>query len=280
MKTKQIKNFHNIFLLGLAVSIGLSCEEVIELDLDKVEPRMVVEANLSNQPGPYMIHLAETTDFYDENNFNARTGAEVIVYDELGNRDTLWEVNPGYYQTSTIQGMPGIQYTVEINHQGTSYTASSRIPDQVNPLDSLIVSYEEESIFRDEGYYAAVTTQDPGGVDNYYRLKIFVNDEVYIFNQDDEDGDEFQDDNLYLANDKYTDGQYIDFELAPKLNLGDKVKVELYHINKASYDYYRTLLDAIGTGGLAPANPISNFGEQALGNFNAYVVYSDSTVVR
>ena len=74
------------------------------------------------------------------------------------------------------------------------------------------------------------------------------------------------------------EGNPIDFDLSPSLKIGDKVKVELYHINKSSYDYYRTLLEAIGTGDLAPANPISNFGEQALGNFNTYIVFSDSTV--
>jgi len=250
------------------------------LDLDRVEPRMVVEANLSNQPGPYTVVLSETGDFYDDNTFKPRVDADVIIYDELGNRDTLWEIAPGNYRTNTIQGMRGINYTLEIHYEGKMYTASSRIPDQFNPIDSLIIAYEEESIFRGAGYYASVTTQDPEGVDNYYRLKIFVNDKVFIFNEDDEDADEYEDDNLYLANDKYTDGRYIDFDLSPTLKIGDKVKVELYHINKNSYDYYRTLIDAIGTSGLAPANPISNFGEDALGNFNTYVVFTDSTVVQ
>ncbi len=277
---RMMKTLQNIILLSIAAGIAFSCEEVIELDLDRVVPRMVVEANISNQPGPYTVRLSETTDFYDENNFNPRVGAEVTIYDELGNRDTLWETTPGYYQTNTIRGMAGLEYTLDINHGGTSYTASSRMPAHFNPIDSLIVAFEEESIFRDEGYYAKVTTQDPKGVENYYRLKIFVNDKIFIFNQDDEDADEYVDDNLYLATDKYTDGRYIEFDLSPPLKIGDKVKVELYHINQSTYDYYRTLLNAAGTGGLAPANPISNFGEQALGNFNAYVVFSDSTVVQ
>lgn len=273
-----MKTFQYIILLCITTGIVFSCEEVIELDLDTVKPRMVVEANVSNQPGPYSVLLSETADFYDDNKFNPRVGAEVIIYDEQGNRDTLWETSPGHYQTSTIQGKPGMKYTIDINYEGKSYTASGWIPDQFNPLDSLNITFEEESIFRDEGYYVSAATQDPKGVDNYYRLKIFVNDEVYIFNQGDED--EYVDNNLYLTSDKYTDGQYIGFDLAPTLKLGDKVKVELYHINKNSYDYYRTLIDAIGTGGLAPANPLSNFGTQALGNFNTYVVFSDSTVVQ
>lgn len=280
MEISQMKTFQNIILLCIAIGIIFSCEDVIELDLDRVEPRMVVEANISNQPGPYAVFLSETRDFYDDNNFKPRAGADIIIYDEVGNRDILRETTPGTYQTNTIRGIPGVKYTLDINYDGKKYTAFSTMPVHFNPIDSLIVAYEEESIFRDEGYYATVTTQDPKGVDNYYRLKIFVNDKVYVFNEGDEDADEYEDDNLYLFNDKYTDGQYLDFDLSPTLKIGDKVKVELYHINKSSYDYYRTLLDAIGTGGLAPANPISNFGEEALGNFNTYVVFSDSTVVK
>lgn len=274
---KTLEKIIFLFVAGFLIS---SCEDVIELDLDQVAPKLVVEANISDQPVPYSIELSETANFYDDNDFNPKVGAEVIIYDEIGNRETLRETTPGIYQTNTIQGVRGIKYTLEIMSEGKTYKASNRIPDQVNPIDSLIVKFEEESIFRDAGYYVTATTQDPAGVDNYYRLKIFVNGAVYIFNQDDEDEDNYEDNNLYLSSDKFTDGQYIEFGLSPKLKLGDKVKVELYHISKTSYDYYRTLLDAIGTGGLAPANPISNFGEQALGNFNTYVVFSDSTVVK
>lgn len=272
---KTLKNIVFLFAAGCIIS---SCEDVIELDLDQVAPKLVVEANMSDQPGPYFIELSETANFYDDNNFNPKAGAEVIIYDEIGNRETLRETTPGIYQTSTTQGVRGVKYTLEIMSEGKTYTATNRIPDQGNPIDSLVVKYEEESIFRDEGYYVTVTTQDPAGVDNYYRLKIFVNGLAYIFNQDSEDS--YEDNNIYLSSDKFTDGQYLEFGLSPMLKPGDKVKVELYHISKATYDYYRTLLDAIGTGGLAPANPISNFGEQALGNFNTYVVFSDSTEVK
>lgn len=267
----NMKNIKHFFLLIPAAILFSSCEDVIELDLEQVEPRLVVEANLSDLQEPFLVYLTETGDFYGDNTFLPRTAATVILSDETGNREILVEVNPGVYETSTVQGIKGVTYTLEIQSEGVTYFATSRIPDQINSLDSLATSFEEESIFQEEGYFVTAYLQDVPNVANYYRYKVFVNNKVYVFNQDNDD-DEVEDDNLYLDQDKFSDGQYLDVSFPQKLNIGDSVKVELYHINKGSFDYYRTLTDAIGTAGVAPSNPISNFGMQALGNFNAYAV--------
>jgi hypothetical protein len=269
-----MKNLKNIFLLFTIVIAFSSCEDVIELELENVPPQLVVEANISDQAGPYTVTLTETGDFYNPNDFPPRTGAIVIISDDLGNRETLTEVSPGTYQTASIQGTKGVNYTLEITSEGKTIMASSRIPNQINSIDSIATSFEEESIFQEEGYYVTAYIQDVPNVRNYYRYKIFVNGNVFVFNQDNEDEDEFEDDNLYLETDKFDDGQYLDDDFPQILKIGDSVTVELYQINKATFDYYRTLEDAIGTAGVAPSNPISNFGREALGNFNAYAFES------
>ncbi|MBL4710186.1 MAG: DUF4249 domain-containing protein [Flavobacteriales bacterium] len=274
-----MKNLKNILLLLTAATFLSSCEDVIELELENVAPRLVIEANISDQNGPYTVTLSETGDFYEDNTFPPRIGATVTIFDELGNREFLTEVSPGIYQTATLQGVKGITYTLEINSEGKNYMASSRIPNQINPIDTITTSFLEESIFQEEGYFATVSLQDVPNVKNYYRYKIFVNGKVYIFNQDVEGEDEIEDDNLYLDGDRFSDGQYLEVSFPVKLNIGDSIKVELHHINKESFDYYRTLIDAIGESGVAaPSNPISNFGKQALGNFNAYSF--DSKTIR
>tara|TARA_R110002049_G_scaffold273751_8_gene451601 strand:- start:1778 stop:2500 length:723 start_codon:yes stop_codon:yes gene_type:complete len=236
----------------------------------------VIEANISDQAGPYTVTLSETGDFYLSNDFPAVHAEVVILSDENGNRDTLKEVKPGSYQTTFIQGVRGVIYTLEVKYKGTSYMASSRIPDQIISIDSLYTEFLEESILQDEGYYASIYAQDLPNVENYYRYKVFVNGEVYIFDEDTDEEEE--DDNLYLDQDKFFDGQYYNITFPQNLKLGDSVSVELYNINKASYDYYKTLIEAIGASGVAaPSNPISNFNNNALGNFNAYV-FSRKTV--
>lgn len=265
MKTLKIFLSSGFFIILFA-----SCQDIIELELENVSPRLVIEANISDQTGPYTITLTETGDFYQSNDFPEASGAVIILSDEIGSRDTLEEVSPGIYQTTFIQGIRGVNYTLEVNYEGATYMASSRIPDQVNPIDSMSTEYLEESIIQEEGYYATIYVQDEPNVANYFRYKVYVNGEVYIFV--DENEDEEEDDNLYVERDKFFDGRYFNTSFPHKLKIGDSITVEIYHINQASYDYYRTLTEAIGASGVAaPANPISNFNNNALGNFNAYV---------
>lgn len=248
-----------------------SCQDVIELELENITPRLVIEANISDQAGPYTVTLSETGDFYKSNALPAVSGALVILSDEKGSRDTLVELNPGSYQTTFIQGVRGVNYTLEVNYEGKKYMASSRIPDQVNPIDSMATEFLEESIIQEEGYFATIYVQDVPNVANYFRFKVYVNGEVYLFDEGTEN--QVEDDNLYFEQDKFFDGQYFSTSFPHKLTAGDSITVEIYHINKASYDYYRTLVEAIGASGVAaPANPISNFNNNALGNFNAYVI--------
>ncbi len=268
-----MKTFKIILSFGSFIFLLASCQDVIDLELESVAPRLVIEANISDQEGPYFVTLSETGDFYKSNTFPKASGAMVILSDENGGRDTLQEINPGIYQTNFIQGVRGVNYTLEVNYEGTMYLASSRIPDQVNPIDSMSTEFLEESIIQDEGYYATIYVQDEPNVANYFRYKVYVNGEVYIFNKGDEKEEE-EDDNLYVERDKFFDGQYFNTSFPHNLNLGDSITVELYHINQASYDYYRTLTEAIGESGVAaPSNPISNFNNNALGNFNAFAFY-------
>ena len=83
-----------------------------------------------------------------------------------------------------------------------------------------------------------------------------------------------EDDNFWLYSDKYTDGNAQDYDFPHTLEEGDDVYVELRHLDKSTYDYYRMLVDVIDGGGVAPSNPISNFGDTALGYFGAFSVSS------
>lgn len=277
LKMKILKLILNLTCIAVLFA---SCEDVIELELENHSPRLVIEANISDQTGPYTVTLSETGNFYNDNTFPPRTAAVVTISNEVGDREILTEVSPGVYQTANLQGVIGIAYTLEVNSEGESYIATSRIPDQINPIDSIGTEFLEGSIFQEEGYFATAFIQDAPNVNNYYRYKIFVNGEVYIFNQDVDGEDEVEDDNIYLDQDKLYDGQYFDVSFPHKLDIGDSIKIEVYHINKASFDYYRTLVDAIGASGVAaPSNPVSNFTNQALGNFNAYSINNKAIIV-
>lgn len=264
-------------LFGILGILSLvSCEEVIDLDLGNAEPRIVIEATITTDPGPYHVRVNRSVNYGELNEFPPISGATLTLTDEAGNSETLEEVSEGLYQVQAFQGENGKMYGLEVLHEGKTYEASSTMPATVIPIQSLEYIFEEETLFVDEGYYVTAYFADPEDEVNYYRLKIFVNGEPYYFDQD---GVPVKDDNFWLVNDKFFNGKVMDFEFPQTLKAGDKVDVELHQVDRAAYDYYRTLVDLMGFGGVAPANPLSNWNNGALGYFGAVSVTYASIVI-
>jgi len=276
-----MSSFKYIFISGFMVLSLLSCEDVIELDLTSVPPQVVIEGFVTDQEGPYSVEISKTADFYDPNQFTPQENAVVRIFDDQGNEDILTETGPGIYETSNLQGERGVTYTLEVALEGTTYNATSKMPEELIPLDALTVQFEEESVFFGEGYYATAFFNDPPNIDNYYRLQVLVNGETYFFtDEDDDEAVPERDINFWLSNDKFTDGNLQDYEFPHTLKIGDTMQVTLAHLDRATFDYYRTLVDVINGGGVAPSNPISNMKGGALGYFGAFSVTENSVVVQ
>ena len=70
-----------------------------------------------------------------------------------------------------------------------------------------------------------------------------------------------------------------------EINIGDELTVQLLSIDKASYDFYFTANDVNASGStggpasVAPANPVTNWTNDALGVFTAFTVSSQSVTV-
>lgn len=276
-----MKLYKYVAIFCIIITTFISCEEVIELDLTNVPTQIVIEGFVTDQEGPYQIKISQTVDFYESNSFPTESNAIVRIYDDLGNDDMLTEVSPGIYETTNLQGERGVTYTLEVQLDGTTYTAISKMPEQLITLDSISANFEEESLFYDEGYYATAYFNDTPNFDNYYRMQVLVNGEVYFFiDIDDEDAVPEEDINFWLTNDKFTDGNEQDYEFPHTLKVGDTFEVTLQHLDRSTFDYYRTLVDVINGGGVAPSNPITNMQGGALGYFGAFSVTGNSIVVQ
>ena len=123
----QISNHRwPILIISILLIFFTSCEKVIYVDLNSVNPKLVVEGNITDQPGPYIIRLSNTVNYYDPNAFPAVKGATITVSDNAGNSEILKETSPGVYETSSLQGVSGRTYTMNIvTGDGTSYSAHS-----------------------------------------------------------------------------------------------------------------------------------------------------------
>src|SRR6187551_2496352 len=96
----------------LATVMIASCEKEISIDLNSSSPQIVIEGNISDEPGPYTVKISKTVNFSEANVFPPVTGALVVISDNTGVIDTLTETLPGSYLTNTITGTQGNTYTL------------------------------------------------------------------------------------------------------------------------------------------------------------------------
>ncbi len=270
-------NYKKIIGIYIAISIGIlslsSCQKVIDINLNSAAPVIIIEGNISNQPGPYTVQLSKTVNFSEANTFPQVTGASVTIADNAGNSDILTETSPGIYKTNTLQGVVGRTYSITVTAEGKSYQASANMPSPVS-IDTLV-----EHISTGFGggpgeiniSVIAIYT-DPAVIENYYRFIETINGiEVKTFS---------------VSSDQLRDGEIMDERMRGnrdlKLEIGDTANVQLQSIDKGVYNYFRTFNQSSGGGmnSSSPANPTSNISNGALGYFSAYSVTSKTIVIQ
>ena len=80
----------------------------------------VIEGFVTDEEGPFSIHISKTVDFYDTNTFAPQENAVIRIFDDQENEDMLTETSPGVYEISNLQGERGVTYTLEGQIEGTT----------------------------------------------------------------------------------------------------------------------------------------------------------------
>ncbi len=265
----MIKKHIHIITLTIFVSfILVSCEKVIHLDLNSAETRVVIEGNITPGAGPYEVVIRTSGDYYTAEGIMPISGAQVIISDDFGTFDTLEEKLEGVYLTSKIVGESDRTYSLNVVYEDNSYSGSELLPIKVT-IDSL--GYDE--IPKNAGpppeepenkvYNIYCYFHDPVETENYYRFTVLINGEE----------EENRRGNYNVTNDQLFNGQHIKYalwyvEAAPQ----DTITIVMDNIGFNTYEYFRTLNDALSSGGMGgtPYNPITNLNNDALGYFGAY----------
>ncbi|MDR3666467.1 MAG: DUF4249 domain-containing protein [Ignavibacteriaceae bacterium] len=264
------KRILNLILLSITV-ISFNCQKVVSIDLNAANPKLVIDANITDQSGPYNIILSKSGDYFEPIlTFPPVSNAKVIVSDDLGRIDTFKESSvAGIYKSSTLIGQSKRTYFLNVTAEGNSYSAVSYMPEKVK-IDSLFYIKRLGSRFDEAGYDIYVMFKDPPELGNYYRLNVHAG---YLVPSDSVDGRRYR-----LYSDKLTNGNEMEERIrAGRLVVtGDTITVDLLSIDKATYDYFNTLRDILTSEGaatsLAPANPNTNLSNGALGYFAAYTM--------
>ena len=264
---------NTIIYLFLAASLFLvSCEEVIEIEVNEADIQLVIEGDLTDENRMHSVKLSQTGSYFEPGNYPVIEGATLTLTNASGESETLNDVGQGVYQIENIKGEIGETYTLTVSHEGETYEAISSMPSGIT-LDTLVFNTRPAGPFGEEGIVMVVNFQDPPGERNYVFFELYLNDELV--------------EGIFLYDDATTDGLeeagFAFFTASPEP--GDRVRIKALSMDKDVYDYFNTLVEiagggfAPGAGSAAPANPESNFTPRALGYFGAFSVSEIEGVV-
>ncbi len=250
---KQLSIITLLFALLL-----VSCEEVIEIDLNSSDPVIVAEGMIRNDSSAW-LKLSYTTDYFDVEESEKISDAVVSVSDNQGNIEVLNALGEGIYEAPLLTGVIGRTYTMTFALGDQSYSGSSKL---MTPTKIRSVSFEKiEMGMRTQGadyYQPTIFIADNPDEENYYRFKFTI------------DGEE--EEGYYLYTDRAAEDGVLEYNPMRVLLEGEtELLIEVFSIDEDTYTYYNQLDDLIGDGlgSSTPYNPESNFGEQVMGFFTA-----------
>ncbi len=262
-----MKNIVSIIFIALLFT---SCEKTVDLNYKDNRSNIVIEGNITNEAGPYLVKLMKSINLSATENYPTIDNAAVTINDDAGNSETLIPQGNGVYRTTTLNGVEGRTYTLTVKTENQTYIAQSTMPQQV-PFDSIKV--EELVIFGDTEYNLIPIYGDPISKGNNYRFVLSVNNK--LVNQH------------FIQNDDIKNGVVNTLRLEIndedlKLKTGDSVNIEMQCIDNKVASYYTTLAliaDSGPGGGTTPNNPPGNISNGALGIFSAHTVETKSITI-
>jgi len=259
--------FNILFSLLALFFLSVSCEKVIDLDLNDANPKPVFESYLENDSFCY-VKATYTSSFYDNSTSPTIGTATISLNDQSGNTETLTYEGDGIYRGTSIIGTIGNTYTLTINLDGNTYVANSTMPP-LTVIDSL--SLQPAGFFgggnpnAPPSFWVFANYTDSLNYTNYYAVQTTYRDSASAtgFTTD-----------YRIADDNVSDGISTRvFTTFSRFEANDSVSVSFASVDYDTWLYFKTLEDAISGAGFAssaPANPTTNFSGGALGYFGAW----------
>lgn len=246
---------NRLWISLLAISF-YSCQEEVDLPLaviDGVVP--VIEATWTDQNSYNEVRVSLAQNYFDSADFQVIKEARVFI--TIPGTETLI---PFSYRPESFSFRPvnsrdvakvGETYQLFVEWQDKVFT-SKGLMLEAPTVDSLTYEFQEERLFRDEGYYIKVYGKIPFEEDNNYRIRVIENDTL----KNDREDYLLFDDTFGLA--FFEEGLELNYAFEP----GDRVGLELYRMNKDVFDYLSQLVNLLfSDGGLfspPPQNPDTN----------------------
>ncbi len=235
MKNTVFKIIAILFILNL-----VSCQDVVEVDLETAKERLVIEALINWENGTtgneQTIKLTKTSSFYN-NQIIPATGANVVIKNLNTQQEfDFIEIQDGIYQTSNFTPEIDIAYELEVGYNNEVYKATSTM------LDAPVIQDITQSIVNGlsvEDPEVNVIFQDFENQTDWYRI-IFK----YYKNNENEQTD--YEDNVFK--DDFIEGNSVTlFYENEELQTDDRIEIKLYKISERYFNFITKLQQQAST---------------------------------
>jgi hypothetical protein len=267
----------SLIIVILTAVVFASCDEPYVLDIDQVQPKIIIEGLVTDKPGHQMVKVSRSVGFYTDGTTPKITNAAVSVKDDLGETITFTH-NPGnhadsagiYLPPSSFIGKIGRTYTLHVNADGQNFEATDELLPVIS-MDSLkyqVNEFQEEDPENDGKIYELLMyARETQNVKNFFLFKFFRNDSLTYNNETD----------IYYSDDELL-AENINGATSPVYyGLNDRALVEVYSLSRVGYVYYNDLFsilngDSGGMFGPIPAPPRTNLSNNAIGFFQVSAI--------
>lgn len=287
-----------LFVLSL-VFLFSSCEKSINFKLDNSKPSLVVEATIENNQPP-IVTLSGSFDYFSK--ISPEILANSFVHDaviKISNGTKTHQLKEYFFTTqpnikfyyysidssnlsTAFTGAFNTNYSMEIQVAGKTYTAATSIPALAKKIDSLWWKKAPDN--PDTSKIVLVgRSSDPPGYGNYIRYFTKTNDDPFFPGLNSVFDDQIIDGKTYTVDIErgVNRNEKLDMENYSFFNRGDTITVKFTNIDKATFDFWRTMeysYGSIGNPFASPTKVLSNI-KDALGYFGGYAVQYKTLIV-
>lgn len=284
-----------------ALAILASCEKKIDFDLDGSEEKVVIEATIENGQAPVVI-ITRSLNYFSE--ISPQIFANSFIHDaevSISNGSTTHRLTEYsvpvsanytlYYFSidssslaTAFVGETAKQYSLAVTVAGTQYTARTTIPGITKQIDSVwwkppppaTDSAEKKAI-------VMVKATDPKGYGDYVRYFTRRNSGPFLPGVNSVYDDFFVDGTTYELQvepgfDRNVKREEEDFFFAR----GDTITLKLSNIDKATFDFWRTMefsYASVGDPFSTPVKVLGNISNGALGYFGGYASQYHTVII-
>ncbi|MFL1013519.1 DUF4249 domain-containing protein [Flavisericum labens] len=219
-----------LYILSLVLLSTYSCEDVIDVDVETIEPKLVIDASLHWVKGTngntQQIRLSLTAPYFSDN-IPAASGATVTITDENNNTfNFIEDGSSGVYKTESFLPELNMVYNLYIEYDNEIYTAFTTLTS-VAPIE--YIEQKNDGGFAGDEIEIKAFYTDPANTENFYLF------EFLLFNSNKA--------NLEVYDDVFTDGnQIFAFFSDENIEAGDELIIRNSGITNRAYQFFFILL--------------------------------------